>query len=250
MKTKLLKRVSIAASSVLGAVGVLVALLETFGVDVAGLFHKAAGASVVILILLIIVLAALLGVCAYSFYLALFGEKAMSARMITLNGTNDDVVFIKQETLDEFVASVIGQPEGVTEISAQAKYQDGALDVTVTMSVNMDADISALTSEIQSVIREQLENVNGIKLGRVAVVISGIVVPENTQGVKMPWADKKAEETIEEKSEETIEVKAEEKSVEIEDTEEALFAEEPVRETAEEPAETIVISEGNEEKLA
>lgn len=239
MNMKFLKRLSVMVTSALGVLGVLLVLLETFGVPVFGLFNKAASASVAILLLLIIVLIALAGICAYSFYAAFLGEKAYKARMITLKGTNDDVVFIKQETMDEFVGSVIGKPEGVTEVSVATEYRDMALDVTITMAVNMDADIAGLTSGIQSVVREQLEKVNGIKLSRVAVIISGINVPENTDGIKMPWADKKEEETAEEtKADEQTDEEMIEKTVE--EAGEAEEAGEEIEEASEETAEATV----------
>lgn len=225
MNMKHLKRVSVMATSALGVLGVQLVLLETFGVRVFRLFHEAASASVVLLLLLIIILIALAGVCAYSFYLAYFEEKVYKARMITLQGTKDDVVLVKQETLDAFIASLVGKPEGVSDISISSEYSNMALDVTVTMTVNMDADIASITSAMQSVVREQLESVNGIKLSRVAVVISGINVPENTEGMKMPWTDKKEEE----KTEEIIEEIKEEIIAEAE----ALEPSEVIEETAE-----------------
>ena len=245
MKMKLLKRSAIMATSALGVLGVLFTMLETFGVRVFGLFNKAAASSVVVLLLMIIVLVALAGLCAYSFYLAFNGEKAYKARMVTLKGTDDDVVLIKQETLDDFVKSVIGKPEGVTDISAITQYRDMSLDVTVTLAVNMDTDIANATANMQAVIREQLEVVNGIRLSGVTVIISGINVPENTEGMKMPWADKKEEAEIKEKTEEIAaevteeaeEVK-EEAAEEIEETKEETVEAAEETETIEENADT------------
>ena len=245
MKMKLLKRSAIMATSALGVLGVLFTMLETFGVRVFGLFNKAAASSVVVLLLMIIVLVALAGLCAYSFYLAFNGEKAYKARMVTLKGTDDDVVLIKQETLDDFVKSVIGKPEGVTDISAITQYRDMSLDVTVTLAVNMDTDIANATANMQAVIREQLEVVNGIRLSGVTVIISGINVPENTEGMKMPWADKKEENEVEEKKEEIAaevteeaeEVK-EEAAEEIEETKEETVEAAEETETIEENADT------------
>lgn len=190
MKSKTLKRAVVAYTSALGVIGILLTVLEMFTVDAFGLFRRAAASSVVILILLLVILFALAGACAYSFYLAIYGEKAMNARMVTLKGTKDDVVFIQQETMDAYVASVVSKPEGVNEISTQAQYKDMALDVTVTMSVNMDVDIPSMISAMQEKVRHQIENVNGIKVSRVAVIVSGIIVPENTEGMKMPWMER------------------------------------------------------------
>ena len=235
MKMKLLKRSAIMATSALGVLGVLFTMLETFGVRVFGLFNKAAASSVVVLLLMIIVLVALAGLCAYSFYLAFNGEKAYKARMVTLKGTDDDVVLIKQETLDDFVKSVIGKPEGVTDISAITQYRDMSLDVTVTLAVNMDTDIANATANMQAVIREQLEVVNGIRLSGVTVIISGINVPENTEGMKMPWADKKEENEAEEKKEEiAAEVTEEAEEVKEEAAEEIEETKEETEEAAEE----------------
>ena len=235
MKMKLLKRSAIMATSALGVLGVLFTMLETFGVRVFGLFNKAAASSVVVLLLMIIVLVALAGLCAYSFYLAFNGEKAYKARMVTLKGTDDDVVLIKQETLDDFVKSVIGKPEGVTDISAITQYRDMSLDVTVTLAVNMDTDIANATANMQAVIREQLEVVNGIRLSGVTVIISGINVPENTEGMKMPWADKKEEAEIKEKTEEiAAEVTEEAEEVKEEAAEEIEETKEETEEAAEE----------------
>lgn len=229
-------------TSALGAIGVLLVLLETFGVRVFRLFHEAASASVVLLLLLIIILVALAGVCAYSFYLAYFEEKIYKARMVTLQGTKDDVVLVQQDTLDNFIRSIVGKPEGVNELSISSAYSDMALDVTITVTVNMDADIASMTQNMQNAVREQLETVNGIKLSRVAVIISGIVVPENTEGMKMPWADKQ-----EEKADEAIGETAEEKAEEAFEAEETPEAEEVLAasEAADETAET----EENEEEV-
>ncbi|MBQ1256528.1 MAG: hypothetical protein IIX93_04555 [Clostridia bacterium] len=242
MNMKHLKRVSVMTTSALGAIGVLLVLLETFGVRVFRLFHEAASASVVLLLLLIIILVALAGVCAYSFYLAYFEEKIYKARMVTLQGTKDDVVLVQQDTLDNFIRSIVGKPEGVNELSISSAYSDMALDVTITVTVNMDADIASMTQNMQNAVREQLETVNGIKLSRVAVIISGIVVPENTEGMKMPWADKQ-----EEKADEAIGETAEEKAEEAFEAEETLEAEEVLvaSEAADETAET----EENEEEV-
>ncbi|MBQ3232090.1 MAG: hypothetical protein IJB25_03890 [Clostridia bacterium] len=235
MKMKLLKRSAIMATSALGVLGVLFTMLETFGVRVFGLFNKAAASSVVVLLLMIIVLVALAGLCAYSFYLAFNGEKAYKARMVTLKGTDDDVVLIKQETLDDFVKSVIGKPEGVTDISVITQYRDMSLDVTVTLAVNMDTDIANATANMQAIIREQLEVVNGIRLSGVTVIISGINVPENTEGMKMPWADKKEENEAEEKKEEiAAEVTEEAEEVKEEAAEEIEETKEETEEAAEE----------------
>ncbi|MBQ4159287.1 MAG: hypothetical protein IJD86_14280 [Clostridia bacterium] len=235
MKMKLLKRSAIMATSALGVLGVLFTMLETFGVRVFGLFNKAAASSVVVLLLMIIVLVALAGLCAYSFYLAFNGEKAYKARMVTLKGTDDDVVLIKQETLDDFVKSVIGKPEGVTDISVATQYHDMSLDVTVTLAVNMDTDIANATANMQAIIREQLEVVNGIRLSGVTVIISGINVPENTEGMKMPWADKKEENEVEEKKEEiAAEVTEEAEEVKEEAAEEIEETKEETEEAAEE----------------
>lgn len=244
MNIKLLKRLSVMATSALGVLGVLFVLLETFGVHVFGLFHKTASASVVLLLLLIIILIAVAGVCAYSFYLAYIGDKVYKARMITLKGTKEDVVLIKQETLDEFVASVIGRPEGITDISVATEYRDMALDVTVTMKVNMDADIASMTNAMQSIVREQLETVNGIKLGRVAVIISGINVPENIEGMKMPWADKKDEEMAEEIIETEEETNEAAEAFEVFEQSAEEITEEPI----DKPIEEVVISEETEEE--
>ena len=232
MKMKLLKRSAIMATSALGVLGVLFTMLETFGVRVFRLFNIAAASSVVVLLLIIIVLVALAGLCAYSFYLAFNGEKAYKARMVTLKGTDDDVVLIKQETLDDFVKSVIGKPEGVTDISVATQYRDMSLDVTVTLAVNMDTDIANATANMQAIIREQLEVVNGIRLSGVTVIISGINVPENTEGMKMPWADKKEEAEIKEKTEEITSEAAEETAEAIEEVKEE--ASEEIKEAAEE----------------
>ena len=241
MKMNLLKRSAIMATSALGVLGVLFTMLETFGVRVFGLFNKAAASSVVVLLLIIIVLVALAGLCAYSFYLAFNGEKAYKARMVTLKGTDDDVVLIKQETLDDFVKSVIGKPEGVTDISVTTQYRDMSLDVTVTLAVNMDTDIANATANMQAIIREQLEVVNGIRLSGVTVIISGINVPENTEGMKMPWADKKEENEAEEKKEEIAAEVTEEAEEVMEEAAEEI--EETKEETEEAAEETEAIEE-------
>ena len=239
MKMKNIKRITLMATACFGFIGVLLSILETLGAKVFELLNRAASASGVLLVFLLIVLLALGGMCVYAFIIVLKGYRAENVRMITLEGTKNDAVLIKQETLDEIIKNVIGQPEGVSEIAISTEYRDLALDVKVNLTVEMSANIASVTTDMQKNIRKQLEEVNGISLSGVSVIISGINVPENTEGMVMPWAAKeaeKAEEAEEEAKEEMPEASEEPQEI----AEEACCAceeENPEAEAAEEAAE-------------
>lgn len=247
MKMMRLRRAVLTATAAFGLFGVVLAILETLGARVFELLHKAASASGVLCAFLLIVLVALAAMCVYALVIALEGRKAANARMITLEGTKDDVVLIKQETLDSIVKSVIGQPDGVTDIKITTQYRDMALDIQVELTVDMNTNIASVTRDMQVNIREQLEKVNGITLSGVSVIISALNVPENTEGMVMPWNENKEaeteeakeaeeavfeEETAEESAEETTETEEEPEEAEV-PSEEAIVNEEPQAEDAE-----------------
>lgn len=227
MKMKLVKRIAIMTSAGIGMIGVVLMLLETFGIQCFSALNKLAfhadGVRFLGLILALIIICALAALHAYAFYIAFMGERAYKARMITLKGDKDDVVLIKQETLDDFVKSVVGEPEGVTDLTVNTKYQDMKLGVMVEMNVDIDTDIKDATSKIQADIRRQLEEVNGIEMSGVSILVAKINVPQLSDGMSMPWAAK---------SEDALEAPAEENTAEAAqaaETEQA-YAQEPSEE--------------------
>ncbi|MBR3927635.1 MAG: hypothetical protein IKJ65_01380 [Clostridia bacterium] len=205
MKMKSLKRTVLMATACFGLAGVVLSVLETLGARVFELLSKAASASAALLVILLIILFALGGMCAWAFIIVYRGYRAANVNMVTLEGTQNDVVLIKKETLDEIVKSIIGQPDGVADVSIATEYKDLALDVKVNLTVDMSANIASVTHEMQLNIRKQLEEVNGIRLSGVSVIISGINVPENREGMIMPWSNGSNEEKAEETSEEPAE---------------------------------------------
>jgi len=245
MKIKCMKRTVLMATAIFGLVGVLLSILETLGAEVFELMNKAASASGVLLAFLLIVLFALGGMCVWAFIIVYKGYRAQNVQMITLEGTKDNAIMIRKETLDEIIKTVIGQPDGITDVAITTQFKDLLLGVKVNLTVEMNANITSVTHDMQANIRKQLEEVNGIRLSGVDVIISAINVPEKTEGMVMPWAQKTEEETSE-KAEEATEDAAEAAAEEAtEDVTEAA-AEEAQEKTSEENEENKE-NEENEE---
>lgn len=212
MKMKLVKRIAIMTSAGIGMIGCILVLLETFGIQCFSQMNKLAfidgNVRLFGLIAALVLVFALAAVNAYVFLIAFRGEKAYKARMITLRGDKDDVVLIKQETLDELVKDVVGEPEGVSDISVNTKYQDMKLGVMLEMNVDITTDIKEATSKMQSEIRHQLEEVNGIDMSGVSILVTKIKVPALSEGMSMPWAAR-SEDALEQPAEEASEEKTE-----------------------------------------
>lgn len=245
MKIKCMKRTVLMATAIFGLVGVLLSILETLGAEVFELMNKAASASGVLLAFLLIVLFALGGMCVWAFIIVYKGYRAQNVQMITLEGTKDNAIMIRKETLDEIIKTVIGQPDGITDVAITTQFKDLLLGVKVNLTVEMNANITSVTHDMQANIRKQLEEVNGIRLSGVDVIISAINVPEKTEGMVMPWAQKTEEETsekAEEATEDAAEAAAEEATEEV--TEAA--AEEAQQKTSEENEENEETEETEE----
>ena len=242
MEMKKCKRIQIMASSGIGLIGVILMILELFGVKCFALLNKLAfgaqGLRFFGLLFALVVIAVIACVHVNAFLIALRGEKTYKARMITLKGTKDDVVLIKQETLDAFVKTVVGEPAGVSEIKVDTGYQDMKLGVRLEVAMDIDADIRKTTDKMQEEVRNQLEIVNGIQLSGVSILINKINVPAISDGMSMPWAAKTEEEKKEEPKEEAAPAK---------EANEAFEAAEAIEE--EEPFEPApLLQEENEEK--
>jgi len=237
---KLLKRIAIMASSGIGLVGVILMLLEVFGVECFSALNtlafadgKVRAAGLIFALLIVIALAAL---NAQVFLIAFRGEKAYKASLVTLKGDKDDVVLIQRETLDSLVKKVIGEPEGIQEIKVDTEYHDMKLDVKMDVALEIDANIRETTDKIREDVRNQLENVNGLPVNSVSILISKINVSAISDGMSMPWAGKTEENT--EITEEVKEEPAEEaNAVEPEETFEAAETAEEAGQELFEPAE-------------
>lgn len=204
MKMKLVKRIAIMASACIGLIGVVVLLLEIFGVECTSLLNRMAfqdsRVRIAGLLSALILVGALCAVHVYAFMIAFKGEKAYKARLITLKGDKDDAVLIRQETLDELVRNVVGEPDGVSDIAVNTRYQDMKLAVMVEMNVDLSTDIKETTTQMQEDVRHQLEEVNGIDLSGVSILVAKINVPKLADGMSMPWASK-SEDALEKNAE-------------------------------------------------
>ena len=226
MMMKLWKRIAIEGFAVLGLVGDVL-LMYTFG-----------GKSCVLTLVLGLVLAAY---CALVFMIALRSGQVRQARMITLRHESGDVVLLSQETLDQLVASAMGQPEGVSDVRVITGYHDESLEVMIDVSVSSNINIPVTTARMQEAVRHQLADVNGISLSGVSVKISTIKVPGEGEAIVPPQAVKPEEEPV-------VEEKAEEPVVE-EPVQEPVVEEKPEVPVIEEPAQEPVVEEKAEEPV-
>lgn len=233
MNMKLLKRFAVMASSGIGLIGVVLMLIELFGANCFAALNKLAFAGgkvrVIGLIFALLIVCAIAAVHLFVFLSALKGEKAQKARLVTLEGDKKDVVLIHQETLDSLVKGIIGQPEGVTDIAIDTGYQDMKLNVKIDLAVDIDTDIRETTERMRKDVRHQIEDVNGIAMSGVSILISKINVPEISDGMSMPWAGK---------TEETVEATPSSDAEEVADAEETLETEEILEAHADEGEKT------------
>jgi len=241
MKMRLVNRISIMVLAVLGVLAAFLIELEMLGGEffetLKGLVSRDGRINAAVLIPATLILIAIAALSVQVFMIALRNGKGKSVRLITLKGTKGDAVMIAQETLDQMVKDIIGEPDGVTDVQVVCGYADRKVDVLIDMAVASNIEIPATTRAIQDIVRNQLVDVNGIEISGVNVKISKI----NVIGGEKPCAVVKADEP----AEETQEAALEETEAAAEVQEAAPIAEEEAQESAKEETEEEISSEEN-----
>ena len=87
---------------------------------------------------------------------------------------------ISMETLENLVTKITSRVKGVRELKAKVKpEEDGSMAVLVKIVFDGETPIPQITKEIQDNVKERLEEITGIQVGQVHVVVSNVSQPTN-----------------------------------------------------------------------
>ncbi|TCS84034.1 alkaline shock response membrane anchor protein AmaP [Tepidibacillus fermentans] len=82
---------------------------------------------------------------------------------------------ISMETLENLVIKITSRIKGVRELKAKVKPDDnGSMTVLVKIVFDGETPIPQITKEIQDLVKERLEQITGITVGQVHVMVSNV----------------------------------------------------------------------------
>ena len=113
-------------------------------------------------------------------------EAKEDAQPVPLSEDAGGSVQISQAALETLVRRAAGPVEGVNQFDVRLEKREAALDVTLVMSVRQGVRIPELAHEAQQNVREALEDMTGVKVENVALLVSEITTdaPAASDGKK------------------------------------------------------------------
>ena len=138
----------------------------------------------VFVIVLCLALSAL--VCGWAWSLLNGRAREEEIPPVPLSSDEGGSVQISQSALEALVRRSAGPVEGVNQFDVQLEKREEALDVTLVMSVRQGVRIPELAREAQQNVREALEDMTGVKVENVTLLVSDISAdaPASSDGKK------------------------------------------------------------------
>ena len=107
--------------------------------------------------------------------------KKDEAQPVPISEDEGGRVQISQAALEALVRRSAGPIEGVNRFDVQLEKKEEALDVTLKMSVRQGVRIPELAREAQQSVREALEDMTGVKVENVTLLVSEITAETPAQ---------------------------------------------------------------------
>ena len=101
-----------------------------------------------------------------------------------LKGSEFGEVLISINALENMVLRVVQKTQGIKDVSRQVSYTPEGLVVKVIIRVMPDITMPDLIKDLQSKIKEYLEDISGIIVQEVKVVVENIVLDQPSSAVK------------------------------------------------------------------
>ncbi len=95
-----------------------------------------------------------------------------------LKGSEYGEVAISITAIDNMVLRTVQQTEGIKDVSRQVSFTQDGLIISVKINVMPDVAMPNLTSELQSRIKEYVEEITGITVHEVKVIVENIVTDQ------------------------------------------------------------------------
>lgn len=95
-----------------------------------------------------------------------------------LKGSEFGEVAISIEAIDNMVLRVVQQTQGIKDVSRQVSFTQDGLVISVKIRVMPDVAMPGVTSELQSKIKEYVEEITGITVHEVKVMVENIVTDQ------------------------------------------------------------------------
>ncbi len=95
-----------------------------------------------------------------------------------LKGSEYGEVAISIPAIENIVLRVVQQIQGLKDVSRQVSFTQDGLIITVKIRVMPDVSMPGLTSELQSKIKEYVEEITGITVHEVKVMVENIVTEQ------------------------------------------------------------------------
>ncbi len=95
-----------------------------------------------------------------------------------LKGSEYGEVAISISAIENMVLRVIQQTQGIKDVSRQVSFTQDGLNITVKIRVMPDVAMPGLTNELQSKIKEYVEEITGITVHEVKVMVENIVTDQ------------------------------------------------------------------------
>lgn len=190
-RMKLWKRIVLLAQAALGAVGLILMMLDILGAGIMnalnrGLLNGAGHVRPGVLVLWLMAFAALAALCALAIVIVARTGRAHGARLLSLSDAGGDGVLLSQSTLDQLIEDALGLPDGVSITQITADYQDHEVAVMVEITISSGTNIPLATQAMQARVREQLSEKSGIPVSSVDIKVTGLHVDLNAMWKDVP----------------------------------------------------------------
>lgn len=89
---------------------------------------------------------------------------------------------ISTETVENLALKAAGRSRGIRDLKARVRVNNAGLDIEIRTVVDGETSIPVLTEEVQSAVKDHVEEITGIPVAEVSVYVANIV--HNTQTFK------------------------------------------------------------------
>ncbi len=126
-----------------------------------------------------LVLGVTAGLLLIALILLIFGfRRAKGPGNAVLKGSEYGEVAISIAAIENIVLRVIQQTQGIKDVSRQVSFTQDGLVITVKIRVMPDVAMPSLTNELQSKIKEYVEEITGITVHEVKIIVENIVTDQ------------------------------------------------------------------------
>lgn len=95
-----------------------------------------------------------------------------------LKGSEYGEVAISITAIENMIFRVVQQTQGIKDVSRKVSFTQDGLNITVKITVEPDVSMPAVTNELQAKVKEYVEEITGITVHEVKVMVENIVTDQ------------------------------------------------------------------------